>query len=156
MVVQYWGTAPNSSVHSINTRNKHNLHRSIANLSCFQKGASYSEIRIFKTLPRSIIGLRSEKPQFKVAVKNFLCHTPFTPWMIFLHIQMVCITDLHDCVNSYTVIILYILNAFVCFWHVPHPIVWWQPQGSMECIYVCMYKPESPSGRTRPWVWLSV
>jgi hypothetical protein len=27
----------NSSVHSINTRNKHHLHRPIANLSCFQK-----------------------------------------------------------------------------------------------------------------------
>jgi len=26
----------NSSVHSINTRNKHHLHRPIANLSCFQ------------------------------------------------------------------------------------------------------------------------
>ena len=34
----------NSSVHSINTRNKHHLHIPIANLSCFQKGASHSVI----------------------------------------------------------------------------------------------------------------
>ena len=42
-------------------------------------------------------------------------HTPFSLWMNFLHAQMICITDLHDCVNSYTVIILYVLFAFVCF-----------------------------------------
>ena len=30
----------NSSVHNINTRNKHHFHRPVANLSFFQKGAS--------------------------------------------------------------------------------------------------------------------
>ena len=99
----------NSSVHGINTRNKHHLHIPIANLSCFQKGASYSEIRIFNNLPQSITSLRNEKPQFKVVLKNFYMHTPFTLWMNFLHIQMICITDLYDRVNSHTVIILYIL-----------------------------------------------
>jgi len=63
----------NSSVHSINTRNKHHLHRPIANLSCFQKGASYSGIRIFNNLPQSITSLTNEKPQSKVALKKFLC-----------------------------------------------------------------------------------
>ena len=53
----------NSSVHSINTRNKHHLHRPIANQSCFQKGASYSGIRIFNSLPRSITSLKNEKTQ---------------------------------------------------------------------------------------------
>ena len=62
----------NSSVHSTNTRNKHHLHRPIANLSCFQKSASYSGIRIFNNLPQSITSLRNEKPQFKVAPKYFL------------------------------------------------------------------------------------
>jgi len=55
----------NSSVHSINTINKHHLHRPIANLSCFQKGASYSGIRIFNNLPQSIKSLRNEKPSLK-------------------------------------------------------------------------------------------
>jgi len=41
----------NMSVHSINIRNKHHLHRLITNLSHFQKGASYSGIKIFNTLP---------------------------------------------------------------------------------------------------------
>ena len=61
-----------SSVHSINTRNKQHLHRLVANLSCFQKGASYCVIRIFNGLPRSITSLKNEKTQFKVALKKFL------------------------------------------------------------------------------------
>jgi len=62
----------NSSVHSINTRNKHHLHTPIVNLSCFQKGGSYSGIRIFNNLPQSITSLRNEKPQFNVVLKIFL------------------------------------------------------------------------------------
>jgi hypothetical protein len=62
----------NSSVHSINTRNKHHLHRPIANLSCFQKGASYFGIKICNSLPQRIISLKNEKIQFKVALKKFL------------------------------------------------------------------------------------
>jgi hypothetical protein len=46
----------NSSVHSIKSRNKHHLHRPIANLSC-QKSAFYSGIRIFNSLPRSLTNL---------------------------------------------------------------------------------------------------
>jgi hypothetical protein len=44
----------NPSVRSINTRNKHHLHRATANLSWFQKSAFYSGIRIFSSLPRSL------------------------------------------------------------------------------------------------------
>ena len=42
-------------------------------------------------------------------------HTPFTPWMNFLHLETICITDLYVCVNAYSLIILYVLYAFVCF-----------------------------------------
>jgi hypothetical protein len=62
----------NSSVHSFNTRNKHHLHRPIANLSCFQKSAFYSSIRIFNNLPYSVKNLKSEKAQFKVALRRYL------------------------------------------------------------------------------------
>ena len=62
----------NSSVHNIKTRNKHHFHRLVANLSCFQKSASYSRIRIFNSLPRSITNLKNENTQFKVALKKFL------------------------------------------------------------------------------------
>jgi hypothetical protein len=62
----------NSSIHNINTRNKHQLHRSTANLSCFQKNAFYFGIRIFNNLPRSITNLKNEKAKFKVALKKYL------------------------------------------------------------------------------------
>jgi len=35
-------------------------------------------------------------------------HTHFILWVNFLHIQMIRITDLYDCVNPYTVIFLYV------------------------------------------------
>jgi hypothetical protein len=62
----------NSSVHNINTRNKHHLHRPTANLSCFQKNAFYLGIRIFNSLPHSITNLKNEKTEFKVALKEYL------------------------------------------------------------------------------------
>jgi len=105
----------NFSVHSINTRNKHHLHKPIANLSCFQKGASYSGLRIFSNLQRNITNFRNEKLQFKVALKNFYMHNPFTLWMNILHAQMICNTGLHGCVIPYIVIILYVLYAFDMF-----------------------------------------
>ena len=83
----------NSSVHNINTRNKHHLHRPVVNLACFQKGAFYSGIRIFNSLPRSITNLKNEKTQFKVALKSFEMHTRFTLWMNFSRVQMICIAD---------------------------------------------------------------
>jgi len=60
------------SLQRANTRNKHHLHRPAANLSCFQKVASYSGIRIFNSLPRSITNLKNAKTQFKVALRKFL------------------------------------------------------------------------------------
>jgi hypothetical protein len=60
----------NSAVHSVNTRNKHHLHRPIANLSCFQKSTYYVGIKIFNNLPSSLESLMNEKAQFKVALKR--------------------------------------------------------------------------------------
>jgi hypothetical protein len=40
-----------SAIHSVNTRNKHHVHRPIANLTYFQKTTYYSEIKIFNNLP---------------------------------------------------------------------------------------------------------
>jgi hypothetical protein len=60
------------SVHSINTRNKHCLHRPVANLTCFQKSAFDSSIRIFNSLPYSVTNLKNEKAQFKVALRRYL------------------------------------------------------------------------------------
>jgi IS1 family transposase len=62
----------NSSIHSINTRNKHHLHRPIANLSCFQKSTFDSSIRIINSLPSNIQNLKNEKEQFKPALRRYL------------------------------------------------------------------------------------
>jgi IS1 family transposase len=53
------------SVHSINTRNKDHLHRPIANLSCFQKSAFYSGIKIFNRLPHSLTNIKNERCNLK-------------------------------------------------------------------------------------------
>jgi hypothetical protein len=62
----------NSSVHSNNTRNNHQLHILIANLSCFQNGAFYSAIKIFNSLPQSIINLKNKETNFKATLRKFL------------------------------------------------------------------------------------
>jgi len=43
----------NSSIHNINTRNKHQLHRPYAKLPCFQKSTFYAGIKISNNLPLS-------------------------------------------------------------------------------------------------------
>jgi len=128
-------------VHNINTRHKHHFHRSVANLSCFQKGASYSGIRIFNGLPWSITNLKNEKTHFKIALKKFLnAHSFYSVDEFFT-----CTDDtyywLYDCLNvSFTVIFLCL---FVCLWTVPHPIVWWLSRiygmHMFMYMYVCLY-----------------
>jgi IS1 family transposase len=43
----------NSAINSVNTRNRENLHRPNANLSCFQKSAYYASIKIFESTIKS-------------------------------------------------------------------------------------------------------
>jgi hypothetical protein len=62
----------NSAVHSINTRNKHHLHRSFAYLTGFQKNTYYSGMKIFNNLPYSLKSLMNEKAKFKEALKRYL------------------------------------------------------------------------------------
>ena len=62
----------NASIHSIDTRNKHHLHRQNANLSCFKKSIFYAGIGIFNRLPPRLISLKNEKTKFKVELRKFL------------------------------------------------------------------------------------
>ena len=55
------------SMHNINTRNKHHLHRPHANVSCFQKSTFYAGIKIFNTLPPSVTIIENDKAKFKAA-----------------------------------------------------------------------------------------
>jgi IS1 family transposase len=127
----------NSSVHSINTRNKHHFHRPVANLSCFQKSASFSGIRIFNNLPWSIISPKNEKTQFKVALKKFLyAHSFYSVDEFFAFTDDMYYWPIWLCKSLRCIIFLYV-SMFMTY-----PVVLWQPQGSMECMYVkyvCMY-----------------
>jgi hypothetical protein len=61
----------NSNIHSVNTRNKNQLHRLFANLYCFQKSAYYAGIKIVFSLPSSLTSLITKKIQFKVALERY-------------------------------------------------------------------------------------
>ena len=58
-------------------------------------------------------------------------------WMNFLHVQTICVADLYDCVNCYTVIILYVLYAFDMF----HMLLSGDSLKDLwnVCMYICMY-----------------
>jgi hypothetical protein len=74
----------NSSLHSVDTRNKTQLHKPIANLSCFQKGVSYADVKILNSLPSSISNLRNDKLHFKVALQRYLMDRSFYSLAEFL------------------------------------------------------------------------
>jgi len=67
----------NSDIHNINTRTKSNLHQPIANLSKYQKGAYYSGIKVYNSLPTWIQDLSADRRQFGHALKDFLHSHPF-------------------------------------------------------------------------------
>jgi hypothetical protein len=62
----------NSALHSVNTRNGHDLHIPAAKLSCFRKSACYFCINIFNNLPCSLKLLVNKRTQFKAVLKRSL------------------------------------------------------------------------------------
>jgi hypothetical protein len=94
----------NSLIHNMNMRNKHQLHRPTANLSCFQKNAFYSGIRVFNNLTRSITNLKNEKTKFKVTLKKYLNAHSFYSVDEFL----ACVADLkRQLIRSYKTVNVY-------------------------------------------------
>ena len=75
----------NSSIHNINTKNKHHFHRPNAKLSCFQKSTFYAGIRIFNSLQRSLTILKNEKAKFKLALREYLnTHCFYSVYTFFI------------------------------------------------------------------------
>ena len=73
-----------SSIISINTCNKHHLHRPNANPSCFQKCTFNVGTNIFNLLTPSLSVLKNDKAKFKVALRKYLLtHSVFCR-LIFL------------------------------------------------------------------------
>jgi hypothetical protein len=52
-------------VHGLNTRSKNQLCLSTSNLSVFQKGTTFSGIKLFNSLPGTIQSLRNDRVRFK-------------------------------------------------------------------------------------------
>jgi hypothetical protein len=74
----------NSSIHKINSR--YHLHTPNANLSCFQKSPFYAAIRIFNSLPPSVI-IKNAKAKFRAVFRKYR-HTPsFYTVDKVLHVQ---------------------------------------------------------------------
>jgi hypothetical protein len=62
----------NSEIHNINTRFSSDLHTAIANLTTFQKGPFYFEIKVYNHLPASIKKTSHDINQFRSVLKSFL------------------------------------------------------------------------------------
>ena len=56
-------------MHGLNTRNK--------NLSAFQKGTTFSGIKLFNSLPSTILSLRSDRDHFKNCLYTYLISYSF-------------------------------------------------------------------------------
>jgi hypothetical protein len=67
----------NSFTHRINTRYKNQLHRPVANLSCFQKQDFYSGLKIFNSLPLAILKCQNNKLHFRAALRKYLVSHSF-------------------------------------------------------------------------------
>jgi hypothetical protein len=125
-----------SFVDIINTRNKHHLHRPSANLPCFQESAFCTGIKIFNSLLLSLISLRNEMAQFKVAPTGYL-HTPFTLLMNFCCFRMIHNTIYEIFVVFCIVIILYILHI-LCDYDLFHILlsIWQTSDPWNVCVYI--------------------
>ena len=76
----------NSENHNIDTRQRNNLYLPQANLTIYQKGAHYSGIKIFNTLPLEIKTVADNQKKFKLALKKFLyAYTFYTMEECLLH-----------------------------------------------------------------------
>ena len=67
----------NNEIHKYKTRNNNNLHRPIANLSKFNKGAYKSGIKVFNHLPQYSKAFTNDHKYFKSTLKRFLYHHSF-------------------------------------------------------------------------------
>jgi hypothetical protein len=67
----------NLSVHGLSARNKNQLHLPIANMSCCQRGVSYSAMKIFNSLPNNVKNFRNDSVHFKIVLCKYLIYHSF-------------------------------------------------------------------------------
>jgi hypothetical protein len=64
-------------VHGVNARNKNQLYLPTSNLSVFQKGTTFSGIRLVNGLPGTIRSLRNNRVHFKNNLLSYLMTNSF-------------------------------------------------------------------------------
>ena len=67
----------NSSIRNINTRNKHNLHRPNANLTCFPTSTFCTVTKMFNNFPPSVTVHKNDKAKFRAALTKYPHTYPF-------------------------------------------------------------------------------
>jgi SNF2 family DNA or RNA helicase len=67
----------NNSIYTIGTRNNDHFHAPVSRLLSYQRVVYYSGIKLFNVLPNSISMLRTDKNQFKIALKRYLQRSTF-------------------------------------------------------------------------------
>jgi hypothetical protein len=66
-----------SSIHNVNTKNKHHLHSPNANPSCFQKNTIHAIINIFNSLQPRLSTIKNDRANFIEATCKYLNTHPF-------------------------------------------------------------------------------
>jgi hypothetical protein len=74
----------NSSIHCTNTKHKCQLHVTLVKYSSMQHGVTYSSIKIFNSLPASILKLQKDKLIFKSTLRKYFVMHTFQPTKEFL------------------------------------------------------------------------
>jgi hypothetical protein len=64
-------------VHGLHTRRKNQVYLPTSNLSVFQKGTTFSGIRLFNSLPGTIQSLRNDRVHFKNNLPSYLMTNSF-------------------------------------------------------------------------------
>ncbi len=66
-----------STVHSFNTRQRHKLYESVANLKMYQRGTHYTCINIYNKLSDALVSQITNKKQFLLKLKEYLVDRPY-------------------------------------------------------------------------------
>jgi hypothetical protein len=66
-----------SEIHGLHTRSKNHLFIPVANLTSVQKGITYSGIKIYNSLPISILNHRNDRKKFKNELSRYLLNNSF-------------------------------------------------------------------------------
>ena len=71
IIKNFYNFLNNTDLHGVNTRTKHQLHRSTVTLPCIKWDVFYSSNKLFNRLPTEIGKSKNETPRFRVALRKY-------------------------------------------------------------------------------------